>query len=185
MNSPIDQMDDRFLRVNLLITQGILLLIAIVASFFVHTWDTFTRLFHISSWSFLVYGALFAILVVFIGEGLERLVPANWVADGEINQRIFRNLSFTKTIVYCILVGIAEEWLFRGVIQWWLGNWWTSLLFTLIHIRYLKKPLLLLMVFGTSYGLGYLFDVQGSLWVPIIAHSLLDFLSALIIQRRR
>ncbi|MGD8189163.1 CPBP family intramembrane glutamic endopeptidase [Brevibacillus ginsengisoli] len=185
MNSPLDQMDGRFLRVNLLITQGILLLIAMVASFFIHTKETFIHLFQLSDRTSIIYGVLFAIIVVIISEGLERVVPANWVADGEINRRIFRNLSIPKTLCLCVLVGFCEEWLFRGVIQWWLGNGWTSLLFTLIHIRYLTKPLLLIMVFATSYCLGELFDLQGSLWVPILAHSLLDFLSALIIQRRR
>lgn len=185
MKNPIDQLDDHLLRFNLLLTQGIILLVAIVGSFFAHTWESFIRLFHFTGWSFTIDAVLFAFIVVTISEGLERIVPANWVADGEINQRIFRNLTIGKTAFLCMLVGVAEEWLFRGIIQWWLGNGWTSLLFTLIHLRYLKKPLLLIMVFGTSYGLGYLFELQGSLLIPIIAHSMLDFLSALIIRRRR
>lgn len=118
MSNPVDQMDERFLRMNLLITQGILLIIAGIASLFVHTWETFTRLFFLSNWLHLIYGAGFAILIVSLSEGLERIVPADWVADGEINQRIFRRLSLIKTLAFCVLVGFAEEWLFRGVIQY-------------------------------------------------------------------
>lgn len=185
MSNSIEHMDDRFLRLNLLMTQGIILLIAAIGSYFVHSWDSFYSLWRVPGWTFIMIGILFAVLVVVCSEGIERIVPASWVADGEINQRVFRGLSIFRTALLCILVGLAEEWLFRGVVQWWLGNVWTSLLFTVIHLRYLKKPLLMIMVFGTSYGLGVLFQLQGSLIVPIIAHSLLDFLSALIIQRRR
>lgn len=185
MSNPLDSMDDKFLRYNLLLTQGIIVVFALVGSWFVHSWVSFTQLFHFPGWQPIGYSVLFAFVIVIISVGSEKIFPKSWVDDGEINQRIFRNLSFTRTAMLCMIVGIAEEFLFRGVVQYWIGNGWTSLLFTLIHIRYLSKPLLLVMVFGTSYGLGSLFEDEHSLLVPIIAHSLLDFLSALIIQRRR
>lgn len=185
MSNPLDSMDDKFLRYNLLLTQGIILVAALIGSWFVHSRTSFGALFHFPGWLSLGIASAFALVVVLISVGSEKIFPKHWVDDGEINQRIFRNISITRTAILCIIVGFSEEFLFRGVVQYWIGNGWTSLFFTLIHVRYLSKPLLLVMVFGTSYGLGSLFETQHSLIAPIVAHSLLDFLSALIIQRRR
>ncbi len=185
MNKLIETMDDNVLRYNLLLTQGIILGLGIAGSLFIHDWPSFLRLFRFTGWIYTGYAIFFALAVFTFSVILERIFPADWLDEGEINKRLFRNLSVAKTACLCLLVGVAEELLFRGFVQFWLGNVWTSTIFTFIHIRYLRKPILLVLVFATSFGLGYLFDMQGSLLVPIFAHSLLDFLSALIIRKRR
>ncbi|CFJ49846.1 CAAX amino terminal protease self-immunity [Mycobacterium tuberculosis] len=86
------------------------------------------------------------------------------------------------TVLVCFVVGFSEEWLFRGVIQPFAGNLWTSVIFTMVHIRYLRKPLLIASVFATSWLLGELFDAEGTLWLPIAAHIIIDMTLAFYLQ---
>jgi len=79
------------------------------------------------------------------------------------------------TALICLVVACCEELLFRGAVQHLIGIYWTSVLFALIHIRYLQHWLMALLVFGTSYALGWIYVQTGSLITPIIAHFLIDF----------
>ncbi|WP_339167880.1 CPBP family intramembrane glutamic endopeptidase [Brevibacillus sp. FSL L8-0520] len=90
--------------------------------------------------------------------------------------------SIGGTFVLCCVIGIGEEWLFRGVVQPVIGNVWTSVLFTLVHVRYLSKPLLVGSVFVTSWLLGWLMETSGSLLPSILAHIVIDLLLAFYIQ---
>lgn len=182
MTDRLQEMDERTLRLNLFFTQGIVLTIALISSLFFRGWEKSLLLFTFPGWKELLFATLTAIIIVIINILSEKFLPTRWQDDGDINKRIFLGLSLPSTLLLCILVGIGEEWLFRGVIQPYIGNGWTSLLFTLIHFRYLREPLLVISVFVTSYLLGSLFDMSHRLLAPIAAHALIDFTLALYLQ---
>ncbi len=70
-----------------------------------------------------------------------------------------------------LLSGVAEEALFRGALQPWLGFWAASLLFGLAHFVP-RRELLPWTGFAVlaGFGLGWLFETTGNLAAPITAH---------------
>ncbi|AKF95416.1 hypothetical protein J5TS2_09410 [Brevibacillus halotolerans] len=181
-NNKLDQLDDRTLLLNLWLTQGIVLLIALLGSWFLYTKTEFRQLLLTMHPSYLGYAVLLIVLVVASNIIIEKTVPPSWVDDGGMNERIFRSLSIPTTILLCVAVGISEEWLFRGVIHELIGNVWTSILFTAIHFRYLQKPILIGMVFLTSYLLGILFTWTNSLITVMFVHATINFILALFLK---
>lgn len=174
--------DDATLRFHLWLTQLIVLGLAAAGSLIFHGWEKSLALFHLAPARALLWSGGVALLVVLTSIAMDRYLPPKWQDDGDINERIFSGLSPWQTALLCIMIGLGEEWLFRGVIQPFAGNLWTSLLFTLVHVRYLRKPLLIGSVFLTSWLLGCLFEANGLLLPPILAHILIDLLLAFYIQ---
>lgn len=74
-----------------------------------------------------------------------------------------------------LFIASAEELLFRGAIQPYLGVVGTSLLFTLIHFRYLKQWAMVASVFLVSLVLGSLVLVTHSIAASTVAHFTVDF----------
>ncbi|WP_255298357.1 CPBP family intramembrane glutamic endopeptidase [Brevibacillus dissolubilis] len=183
MDDRLLELDERTLRLNLLLTQGILLLIATISAWLVHSWQGLLTELRPPAPHFVLTAVGISIGVVGLNLLMDRFLPKSWLEDGEINNRVFQGLSLGSTAGFCLLVGVAEELMFRGVVQVLLGNVWTSLLFTLIHFRYLKKPILVVSVFATSYVLGWLYDWSQSLLPSMVMHGLIDFFLALWIQR--
>lgn len=88
--------------------------------------------------------------------------------------------SVISLIITGILAGIGEEFLFRGVIQYYTGIWIASVLFMLAHAQFWAKPPIRLgkitfAVFAFLCGLllGYLYLTAGLL-CAIIVHALID-----------
>ena len=87
------------------------------------------------------------------------------------------------------LAGIGEEVLFRGVVQVGLERWLpeamalvaTSVIFGLAHFASATYAVLAGVV---GLYLGALFLLQGNLLVPIVAHSLYDFIALVFVVRR-
>ncbi|MBA4534096.1 CPBP family glutamic-type intramembrane protease [Brevibacillus halotolerans] len=181
-NNKLDQLDDRTLLLNLWLTQGIVLLISLLGSWFLYTKTEFWQLLLTMHPSYLGYAVLLIVLVVASNIIIEKTVPPSWIDDGGMNERIFRSLSIPTTFLLCVAVGISEEWLFRGVIHELVGNVWTSILFTAIHFRYLQKPILIGMVFLTSYLLGILFTWTNSLITVMFVHATINFVLALFLK---
>lgn len=73
--------------------------------------------------------------------------------------------------------GISEEILFRGVMQPFMGIWWSSLLFIGLHgyftPRSWRVSLYGLLMFAVSVGLGFLCEWYG-LMAAICAHTVVD-----------
>jgi membrane protease YdiL (CAAX protease family) len=88
-----------------------------------------------------------------------------------------------------ILAGVAEEFLFRGVMQVGLGRVLpdglaltiTSVAFGLAHFL---TPTYALLAFLAGAYLGALFLLQGNLLVPMVAHALYDFIALTCLVRR-
>lgn len=182
----IHELNDRTLLLNLYMTQFITLFIGVVIIMF-----QFNPLFrdlwtHISKINdALIWGAGFALIVVSIDLMLTRWVPEHVIDDGGINERIFKNRPIWHIALISLIVAVCEEILFRGAIQHALGPYWTSILFAAIHIRYLQHWLMTGLVFSISYGLGWIYIETGTLWTPIMAHFMIDFVMGCIIRYRR
>ena len=69
---------------------------------------------------------------------------------------------------------LGEEVLFRGVLQRWLGVWGQAALFGLAHLDY-GTPLQVILPFALGLAFGYMVKRGARLWVPIVAHFVLDF----------
>lgn len=178
------QLNDRLLLINLYITQGLTLFIGLVILLFQKRNPI--SLFHFpKSVEFLYWGVGLAVVMFVIDLLLSKFIAEDSLDDGGINVMLFRKRPIWHIFVISAVVAICEELLFRGAIQHGIGPYWTSILFAVIHIRYLKHWIPTGWVFASSYGLGYIYILSGSLWAPIICHFLIDFISGLVIKFRR
>lgn len=172
----IQEISDQSLLINLYFTQALILLLAVILMWFMHI--RFRHLFIASDEAgatIITYGILFAAVVLLTDYIVARWIPKHVSDDGGMNERIFANRPLWHLIIICLIVSICEEVLFRGTIQNALGVYWTSVVFTAIHVRYLRHWLMTLLVFGISYGLGWIYIQTGTLITPIIAHFIIDF----------
>ena len=86
-------------------------------------------------------------------------------------------LNFSEMIFRSWCAGIGEELFFRGGVQPLLGNWWTSILFVLLH-GYLNPRNWRISIYGAVmvgiiYGFGSLFEHIGIV-SAMVAHAVLD-----------
>ncbi|GGD69438.1 CPBP family intramembrane glutamic endopeptidase [Paenibacillus nasutitermitis] len=180
----IDQIDDRLLLINLYATQAVTLVIGLIWIFFQHR-NPFLLFALPRELSFLFWGLGLAVVVIAVDLLVSRFVPEEAGDDGGVNDRIFKNRPVWHIIVLSLIVSICEETLFRGAIQHNLGPYWTSIVFALIHVRYLKHWIPTGLVFSISYALGWIYIQSGSLWAPIVAHFVIDMVMGFVIRFRR
>ncbi|REK77284.1 CPBP family intramembrane glutamic endopeptidase [Paenibacillus paeoniae] len=180
----IDEIDDRMLLINLYATQAFTLIIGII-------WILFQRQnsLHVldipNQWEFLAWGVGLAAAVIAVDLLISRWVPEEAADDGGVNDRIFRNRPIWHIALISFVVAVCEELLFRGAIQHAFGPYWTSIIFAAIHVRYLRHWIPTGLVFSISYGLGWIYIQSDTLWAPIVAHFVIDFIMGLIIRFRR
>ena len=180
----VASLTDKELVLNVYLTQMIMLLIAGVMGFFVFdSLQQFLMLFEVNT-TIVIIGTSIAFAIVVVDLVLEKVLPKQWLDDGGINERVFRNLSIPKLSLLCGVVAIVEELLFRAVVQTAFGLIIASIIFALIHIRYLDKPVLIINVCLASFILGALFYWTGSIVLTIFTHFLIDFVLGLIIRNR-
>ncbi|MDF2720885.1 MAG: abortive infection protein [Paenibacillus sp.] len=178
------ELDDRMLLLNLYLTQAITCIIGLLIILFQsqQVWKLFQFPEHLSAWG---WGALLAVCVLLFDWLIARFVPEEVTDDGGVNKKLFRARPLWHIAVLCFVVSVCEELLFRGAIQHAFGPYWTSILFAAIHIRYLRHWLMTGMVFSISYALGFMYEFTGTLWTPIAAHFIIDFVMGCIIRYRR
>lgn len=183
----IKSMSDKELRRQLLLSQAAFFIVSMLLSTFIFRISLASWLdyFILDYQQILLYGVLTAIIIVLFEVFLYELLPEHYFDDGGINERIFKNQSLANIILICIIVAIAEEFLFRGVIQTTFGYIFASSLFVIVHVRYLKKPVLLIVVTFVSFFIGYLFEVTGNLLVTITFHFVVNFLLGLYIRYKK
>lgn len=180
----VDQLSDKMLLANLYITQVLTLIIGIVWIFFQGRNPIDLLKIPLNS-QFALWGAGFALLVLLVDVGISRFVPEEAADDGGVNERIFRTRPVWHIIAISFVVSVCEEILFRGAVQHAFGTYWTSILFTAIHVRYLRHWVPTGLVFSISYGLGWIMIQSGTIWAPILAHFLIDVIMGCIIRFRR
>jgi membrane protease YdiL (CAAX protease family) len=88
-------------------------------------------------------------------------------------------IRFTEALMLAGLAGLSEEVFFRGVLQPEIGLVWASLAFGLLHALSVAYVL-----WATVVGayLGYLAQWSGNLWLPIVAHSVIDLIGLCYIR---
>lgn len=134
---------------------------------------------HVSS---LALGVVLGLLVVFITRRLVERVA--WAQELARALRPFASgLSGIGILVVALLSSVGEEFLFRGLLQPWLGIWAQALLFGFLH--QLRGPSRWPWVAWASIvGLlfGVVFSLTGSLLGPICAHALINGLNLNYLQ---
>lgn len=182
----IKRMSDQEITKSIVYTQLFILTISIILSFIL--FDQFRDWFNYFKWDrkeIFYYGLIPGLFIVLIDLVLMDIFPKRYFDDGGINERIFKNRSFGGILNITILIAISEELLFRGVIQTTFGVVFASILFALVHVRYLKKPVLLTVIVLISFYFGFLFERTENLLVTITAHFVVDFLLGIIIRYRK
>lgn len=182
-NELIKQLTDKQIVQNLYFTQFLLICLSFILGIFLfQNVQEFLGLFHIRDLHFLYFGigtALFVIIVDFI---IFKIAPKDLVDDGGINEKIFEKRSIPHIVFLTALIAVSEEILFRGVIQSHFGLWVASLIFAVLHFRYLSKWLLFIMVVSISFLLGVVYEITANLYTTILAHFLIDLVFAIQIR---
>lgn len=84
------------------------------------------------------------------------------------------------SVIFGVIAGLGEEWLFRGVFQTALANKFASetialfisgVIFGLLHA---VTPLYALLATLASFFFGYLYNISGNLAVPMVSHAVYD-----------
>ena len=88
-----------------------------------------------------------------------------------------------QLLVITFLIGFAEEFLFRGVVQTHFGNCNCELRICSVTYSLYKKPFLFCFVCFISFVFGYVFEWTGNLFITIFAHFLVDFIMGLQLRK--
>lgn len=176
----VEQLSDRVLILNLYATQAIVLTVACVLLWWQERLSLDLWMFQ--SWTVWLWGCGVGLLIVCVDLLLSRLFPEYMIDQSGINEKLFRSQPVWHIFVMTLVIAIAEELLFRGAVQPYLGVFWTSVLFTLIHFRYLKQWMMMVVVFLISLGLGGLVLITHSLFASTVAHFVIDFTLGMLLR---
>ncbi len=100
------------------------------------------------------------------------------------------NLKWFDLILMALLAGVAEELLFRGLLEPWIGRLWSNVIFGMAH---LVTPTYGLLTFVVGFYLSWLMTVTTptvpsnlphNLLIPIVTHAVHDYLAFLVIVSR-
>ncbi len=181
----VKKMTDKEILLNLYITQLIMVVLAIILSLFL--FDSLQDVLSLFKWQpyyIFVIGGGCAIVIILLELLLEKVFPKSWLDDGGINERVFSNRSVLHIFILAAVIAFSEELLFRGVLQTHFGLVPASILFAIIHFRYLSKIVLFTVVVSLSFFLGLLYHWTGNLLVPIFVHFTIDFVLGCILRFR-
>lgn len=182
----VNELTDREIMFHLIATQVLLIVISLILGFFL--FDDFTSFWELLKWDdskIWTVGALSGLVIVNLDILLMRFLPSSYYDDGGLNQRLFQNKSILQIAAIAALVAIGEEVLFRGVLQTHFGLVITSIIFALIHYRYLYNPFLFINIVVLSFFIGYLYEITDNLLVTIVLHFIVDFLLGVIISKKK
>jgi len=180
----IKQLTQSQLIFHLYFTQILVISIAIILSFFI--FPDFAAYFSLFHWDikWIGIGVVNGIIIVIIDLILMNKLPKRYYDDGGINEKIFTGLPVWKIAWLALVIGIAEELLFRGVIQTKFGLIIASVIFALIHIRYWTHWFLLANVIVLSFWIGLIYQWSGGQIIPVIAmHFTIDFLLGIYVSK--
>ncbi|MBE4910322.1 CPBP family intramembrane metalloprotease [Bacillus luteolus] len=176
-------MNDRQILFHLYATQGLLIIISILLGFFLFpNFSSFFGLWTLDIREILIYGGGSALVVILLDLAMMRYVPKRYHDDGGINELVFKKRNIPHIFLLCLLIAFTEELLFRGIIQTHFGIVIASIVFAVLHVRYLYKWVLFLAVIILSFLLGYLYLITENLYVTFFAHFLIDLVFAIKIR---
>lgn len=177
------EITDKELLQSLYVTQLVLFVLSFILGLFLfNDFSEFIALFKWDLNQILIWGGGAGLAVFLLDFVLMKWLPAHYYDDGGLNERIFRNRSTLEIAVISLVVSISEEILFRGVIQTHIGLILTSIIFALVHFRYLFNPFLFLNVIGLSFLIGFVYEQTQNLFVTILMHFIIDFLLGCLIK---
>lgn len=183
-NELIKGLTDREILFHLYMTQIILLVITIVLGFLLFDQFSFMKAIDFSDIRILLIGVPAGVAVVMLDILLMKWLPSSYYDDGGLNKRIFKNRSILHIAWIAAFVAISEELLFRGVIQTKVGLILASLIFAVIHYRYLFNWFLFTNIVVLSFFIGYMYEWSENLALTIVMHFTIDFLLGLYIKYR-
>ena len=179
----ISRLSDREMLKQLYFSQLLMLCTAVLTgAFLFDDINDFFSLWNIRDIRILTFGVPLAVFVIAVDLAVMKWVPEHMYDDEGINQKLFRSRSYFHIVVLTLFIAFTEEILFRGIIQTHFGIWAASIIFALLHFRYLRKWLLFVMVVLISFLLGISFLKTDNLFVPVTAHFLIDAASAFQIR---
>ncbi|MFD2445892.1 CPBP family intramembrane glutamic endopeptidase [Bacillus sp. CGMCC 1.16607] len=181
----VEELTEKELIFHLYATQVILLIISIFLGLLIYKdlWFVFS-LFDWSDFSILSVGitaGLFIVLFDLIGM---KLLPKSLYDDGGLNEKIFQNRNVFHIAIISLIVAFSEELLFRGIIQTKLGLITGSIVFALVHYRYLFNWFLFINIISLSFVIGFIYQWTGNLAVTFIMHFIVDFLLGFLLMKR-
>jgi uncharacterized protein len=173
----INRATDKELQNSLYLTQVMILIISFILGMFL--FDDLAEFIALFIWDLpqiILWGGIAGVVVVLLDLLLMKLLPSHYYDDGGLNERIFRNRSISQIAFIAAIVAVPEELLFRGMIQTHFGLISASIIFAIVHYRYLFNWYLLLNVIGLSFFIGYVYLQTNNILVTIFMHFLIDFL---------
>lgn len=184
LRETLEQMDNRTLYLNLVLTQlGLYILGWILYFVFLSNKLSLGELYQLTNiHTALLSGLVFAAMILFVDIFLTKVLPKNYFDDGGVNERIFRDVNVAQIALIALGVAFVEEWLFRGVLQNIVGLFWASIIFACIHVRYFGRFFYAVLILATSFGFGYLYFLTESIWSVMMAHFLIDFCLGVLIR---
>jgi uncharacterized protein len=182
----IKRLTEKELLFHLYLTQIILLTVSFILGLFL--FDSIYELGALFSWEdpmIWKLGVTAGIVVVGIDLIFMKVLPTSVYDDGGLNERIFRNRNILHIAFIAAIVAISEEILFRGVIQTHFGLVISSIIFAIVHYRYLFNWFLFLNIITLSFVIGFIYLRTENLAVTVAMHFLIDFLLGVIIRFKK
>ncbi|MDM5331189.1 type II CAAX endopeptidase family protein [Neobacillus sp. CF12] len=183
-NELIQGLTDRELLFHLYMTQIILLVITFILGILLYDHFSFMQAIDISDLRILSIGVPAGVAIVLVDILLMKMLPPHFYNDGGLNERIFKNRSVIHIIWIAAFVAISEELLFRGIIQTKVGLILASLIFAIIHYRYLFNWFLFSNIVILSFFIGFIYEWTNNLAITMVTHFIIDFLLGLYIKYR-
>jgi uncharacterized protein len=183
-NEIIQELSDKELLFHLYATQILLLVISFVLGLFMYDDFSYLNDLRFNDIHILTIGASTGVLVVLIDMALMRWLPSSYYHDGGLNERIFRNKNILHIAWIAAIVAFSEEMLFRGIIQTKIGLILASLVFAVVHYRYLFNWYLFVNIVLLSLLIGYIYDISNNLAVTIVMHFVIDFLLGIYMKKK-
>ncbi|MDQ6599499.1 MULTISPECIES: CPBP family intramembrane glutamic endopeptidase [Bacillus] len=184
-NDLIRGLTDRELLFHLYMTQIILITISIILGILLFDHFSFLRYFRLNDIRIVNIGLPAGILVVIVDITLMKWLPSSFYDDGGLNERIFKNKNILQIIWIAALVAFSEELLFRGIIQTKIGLIFASVIFAVIHYRYLFNWYLFFNIVLLSFFIGFIYEWTNNFAVTIVMHFVIDFLLGMYIKIRQ
>lgn len=146
--------------------------------------NDFLKVWEYKDNDFLLFGFITALIVIIIDYIMMKLLPSHLLDDGGVNEKIFKNRNVLHIIFLTALIAFSEELLFRGIIQTHFGLLVASLIFAILHFRYVSKIILFIMVVSVSFLLGIVYELTNTIYSTMIAHFIIDLVFAIQIRRK-
>ena len=115
-------------------------------------------------------------------------IPSKYIDD---TNKSFQNMSLSTIFVFLFIGALFEELFFRGIIQnsiyIFTGNRWiaiitATLLFVAFHVRYFKKPIMLINITVPGLVFGWIYFETNNLLVPFLVHFLMNLGITLLLK---